>query len=247
MLRILAAAAAVIGLALPAAAAGAQTVPDVRMERVRTTADSMQIYMIRGSDTVHLGMLWDTVQVTEHAGAPAVRRVYHTVNRAFGPEHNAYVYRLPGLTPVSTEDLGAEPYSLEFRADSVVGWMMASDRRRKVARAVGPGVYDESVADLLVRASDLREGYAVSFRAYLTPYDSVGTIEARVTGTERVTVEGGRTADTWVVEMDYAGLSTTLWIDQRTRALQRQIIQLMPGMAMYMDRLPVRDPSTRHS
>lgn len=246
MLRTLT--ASVLALVVTATAAGAQQAPDVRMERMRITADSMQIYMIHRGDTVHVGMLWDSLQVTEHAGAPTLRRTYHTVNQAFGPAHQVYVYRLPGLTPISTADLGDTPQELEFRADSVVGWETTPrGRRRDVARALGPGVYDESVMDLLVRAGDLREGYHVSFRAYLSPFDSVGTITARVTGTEQVPVEGGRMADTWVVEMDYAGLSTTLWIDRRTRALQRQVIRMTPDVSMWMDRVPVRDPSTRQS
>lgn len=245
MLRALAASA--LAVVLTAAAAHAQA-PDVRMERVRTTADSMQMYLLRGADTMHVGTLWDTLQVTEHAGAPALRRVYRTVNRAFGPEHDVWLYRLPGLTPLSSTDENEGSESLEFRADSVVGWTTGpGGRRRSVARAVGPGVYEGSVFDLLVRASDLREGYSVSVRGYVSTMDSVATLSARVTGTERVAVEGGRMADTWVVEMDFAGLSTTLWIDRQTRALQRQVIRLTPEITMLMNRLPVLDPSTRQS
>ena len=246
MLRTLA--ASLLALVVTVTAAGGQEGPDVRLERVRTTADSMQIYMVRGTDTLHVGTLWDSLQVTQHAGGPAVRRVYRTENRAFGPEHSTYVYRLPGLTPLAGTEQGSSPQSLEFRADSVVGWITPPrGRRRTVARALGPHVYDASVFDLLVRAGDLREGYSVSVRAYVSSLDSVTTLTARVTGTERVTVEGGRMADTWVVEMDFAGLSTTLWIDRQTRALQRQVIRLAPGISMLMNRTPVIDPGTRQS
>lgn len=245
--KTLTAIAAVLATACTAAAQTGGPGPDVRFDRVRTGTDSMQIYLVRDGSPMHVGMLWDSLQVIDRDGSPAVRREYRTENRAFGPEHGVYVYRLPGLTPVSVADEGTSPEALEFRADSVVGWRMERGRRREVARALGPGVYDGTVFDLVVRAGDLREGYSVAVPAYVTEMDSIVMLTARVTGAERVEVEGGRMADTWVVQMDFAGLASTLWIDKETRALSRQTIDLMPGMSMRMDRLRVRGPDERES
>jgi hypothetical protein len=144
-------------------------------------------------------------------------------------------------------DEGTSPEALRFTADSVVGWSTTRGRRMNVARVLAPGVYDGTVFDLTVRAGDLRDGYSVSVPAYISEMDSVVTLSARVTGSERVEVEGGRMADAWVVQMDFAGLASTLWIDKRTRALSRQTIELAPGTSMLMDRLPVRDPGQRDS
>lgn len=240
--------AAIIAVIATACAASAQAgPPDVRIDRVRTGVDSMQIYLVRGGQPTHVGMLWDAVEVIDHAGSPAVRREYRTVNQAFGPEHGVYVYRLPGLTPISIDDEGTSPESLEFRADSVVGWTLLPRRRHNIARALGSGVYDGTVFDLMIRAGDLREGYRIAIPAYITEMDSILTLAARVTGSERVRVEGGRMVDAWVVQMDFAGLASTLWIDKQTRALARQTIDLMPGVSMLMDRLPVRRADERES
>jgi hypothetical protein len=233
---------------LIATAAGAQTAtPDVRIDRVATGVDSMQIYLVRNGQPMHVGMLWDALRRVDHAGSAALRREYRTENRAFGPEHMVYVYRLPGLTPVSIVDHGTSPEVLEFRADSVVGWTTATGQRRQVAVALGPGVYDGTVFDLMIRAGDLRDGWSLAVPAYLTEVESIVTLSARVTGSERVQVEGGRMTDTWVVQMDFAGLASTLWIDKGTRALARQTIDLMPGVSMLMDRLPVRRADERQS
>jgi hypothetical protein len=239
--------AAVIAAACSVAAQEAGPPPDVRFDRVRMGKDSMQIYLVRGGQPLHVGMLWDSLQVAEHAGVPALRREYWTENRAFGAEHAVYFYRLPHLSPLSIVDEGTSPEALRFTADSVVGWSTTRGRRMNVARVLAPGVYDGTVFDLMVRAGDLRDGYSVSVPAYISEMDSVVTLSARVTGSERVEVEGGRMADAWVVQMDFAGLASTLWIDKRTRALSRQTIELAPGTSMLMDRLPVRDPGQRDS
>jgi hypothetical protein len=240
--------AAVAALVATTGAAAAQTGPDVRFERLRAGADSMQIYLVRGAETMHVGMLWDALQVIDHGGGPAVRREYRTDNVIFGSEHGVYIYRLPGLTPVSIADQGPTPEALEFRADSVVGWTTTGRRRRReVARALGPGVYDGTAFDLMVRAGDLRDGYSVAVPAYVSEVDSVVTLRARVTGSERVQVEGGRTVDAWVVQMEFAGLASTLWIDKQTRALARQTLDLEAGITMLMDRLAVRSPDERET
>ena len=236
---------ALIAILLSANAAAAQQ--DVRFERLRTGLDSMQIYLVRNGQPIHVGMLWDRLDVVEHEGAPAVRREYRTENRAFGPEEEVYLYRLPRLTAISVDDHGTSPQMLEYRADSVTGWRMEGSARRTLARVVGRDAYDGSVFDLLVRAGGLRPGYETEVAAYVSEMDSIVTLRARVTGSEAVQVEGGRMADTWVVEMDFAGLASTLWIDKETRALSRQTIELSPQITMLMDRLPVRDAEEREA
>ncbi|HEY0018661.1 MAG TPA: hypothetical protein VGC13_20300 [Longimicrobium sp.] len=68
--------AAVIAAACSVAAQEASPPPDVRFDRVRMGKDSMQIYLVRGGQPLHVGMLWDSLQVAEHAGVPAMRREY---------------------------------------------------------------------------------------------------------------------------------------------------------------------------
>jgi hypothetical protein len=59
--------------------------PRVDPTLLRTGVDSMHIILIRNGERMPIGMLWDEIQPTEYAGAPALRRVYRTVNHAFGP------------------------------------------------------------------------------------------------------------------------------------------------------------------
>jgi len=221
--------------------------PDVRIERVRVLADSMQLWMVRGQDTVHVGRMWDSLTFfADHAGGPAVRRVYRTVNDAFGPEHDIYFYRLPDLGPISVASDGGDAGQIEYRGGRVMGWTERAGRRRTVDREIAPGVYDGSVFDLLVRADDLREGYSVKVRAYLDALNVVRDLRAEVVGTELIEVADGRRVETWIVEMDFAGLLTTLWIDKETRSVARQIIH-MGAVSMLMNRVAPHDPSLRES
>ena len=60
-------------------------------------------------------------------------------------------------------------------------------------------------------------------------------LRASVVDTAQLPTLGGPTP-VWVVEMDFAGLSSTMWIDQRNRALVQQTIRLAPEISILMTR-----------
>lgn len=235
---LLIALAASLAIARGAGAQQSPAPPDVRMDRVRLGTDTMQVYLEHGGEQVHAGVQWDEIRVIDVGGSPAVQRVYRQASEMLGERVDTIVSSVPGLRPRSFVTHGPMPLAIVFRADSIVGWRTGEEGARvPVAHAVRSPVYDGSSFDLIVRAGALAEGYRISIPAYLSTGDSIVMLSAEVTGSERVEVEDGRFVDTWEVEMDFAGLSTTLWIDKRTRSLARQVIRLDDEMSLLLSRV----------
>ena len=119
------------------------------------------------------------------------------------------------------------------------GWSEAEGRpSRTIKRPATPDVFDAGTFDLLVRSAALSEGYAIEVRGLLADPDTIAILRARVTGSDSVRAEGDRFLSAWVVDMEFAGLASTMWIEKTARRLLRQTIRLSPDATILMERHP---------
>lgn len=232
-------------LAFAAVASGQASAPDG--SRLALGTDSLVIYLVRDDARQRVGRLWDELQRVDVAGRPALRRVYRTENALFGPNLDTVVSRLPDLKPISLWTSGHQAsYEARFREDSIVGRRaIGGGSVQPIARVADKTLYDAGTFDLIVRAAPLAEGWSIELPAYLATQDSVVQLRARVTGSETLRRAAARKppVDVWVVDMDFAGLSSTMWIEKQSRALVRQVIRLRPGISMLMEADDLDQPS----
>ncbi len=202
--------------------------------------DSMRMVLIRPTDERDIGMLYDEVMVVEGSEGRQLRRVYRTENALFGDHRDTVFSTVPELKPLSHRTVsGPALEDLQFRKDSIVGWVEAEGRPRALVRRVADSaLYDGHTFDLLIRRAPLEDGFTLEVPVLLTSRDTVAKVSAIVTGSASVPVEGGRAAETWVVLLDFAGVRSTMWIEKESRRLAKQVIELQPGVDILMDRLP---------
>jgi hypothetical protein len=203
--------------------------------------DSMRILLVRATEERDIGMLWDEVAVVQGAGTRTMlRRVYRTVNTLFGNHLDTVYSTVPDLRPISHKAVaGTALEDVEFRTDSIVGWVHPEGRpRRRLRRRADPAVYDAHSFDLLIRRAPLRDGYKLRVPALLTSQDTIATLTGTVRGSAKVLVENRREVDTWVIDLDFAGLKSTMWVEKTTRRLAKQHIELGANATIVMDRLP---------
>ena len=216
--------------------AALQQAPDLTL--LRRGTDSMSIALVRNGTETPAGQLWDNLSDISFGGGPALRRIYRTVNQIYGPHAETTVVRIPELSLLSRRTYSQfASDSLVESGDSIRGWREAGQRGRvQVSRLADRAAIDGSLFDALVRAAPLAPGYRIEARAYVGSQDTTAVLTATVSGTAPIRRRDMRVVDTWVVEMDFLGLSTTLWIDKGTRDLVRQVIHLSPEIQILMQR-----------
>lgn len=223
--------ATLLGLALLLIAAPATAQQTVAVDGRRLTAgiDSLAIFYIQGGDTTRTGLLRDELTFLEEDGRRVLRRVYRTVDRVLGPRIDTLVDVAATLEPVrhrSSTDRAREV--LNFAAGQVTGWLwLANGDSVAVSAPVATGTVNASAFDLVLRASDLREGWAAEVPAFLPNARATTALRARVTGVEVVAGE-----PCWRVAAEFTGMPVTFWIGQRSRALRQQLMQFRPDAAV---------------
>lgn len=225
--------ASLAAIALAASSASAQ--PDIAFDRIRTRTDSLYVYTMDGGEREHTGMIHDQLRTFLHDRRPALRRVYRTTDRRLGNAVDTIVSRLPGLAPLAYTSHRRRHGYVEYRAGRILGRMETDSTPVTIDRALREGVYDGASFDLIVRASPLEEGFALSLPAYVLSADVVVTLYAEVARSERIDAGRGRMVEAWVVEMDFGGMKSTLWIDRETHDLVRQALWLRPDFWVEFD------------
>jgi hypothetical protein len=185
--------------------------------------DTFAIYTIRGSDTTRTGVLIDALQSTDGR----LVRTYRQIDRMVGPQLDTITSTFPDLRPVAYQGLSARfGASLTYRSDSVRGSLLLADGSSvSVGASLSRPVYDGASYDLVVRASDLAEGVAITVPLFLVAANATAEVSGRVIGSEVI-----RGRDCWVFTANFAGMPVTFWIDKSTRALRRQLLQ--PGVGL---------------
>ena len=217
---------------LPLAAQGGPA-PTADGRLLRPGVDTLVIYFIQGTDTVRSGLLVDELRVVDRAQGSLLQRVYHSVDQRLGTRRDTIVDVLETLAPVRYRSRASRSQEhLDFQPGAVTGWARATGGDSIPVRMTLPdAVYNSASFDLVIRSAPLQEGWTATIPVLLGSRRELSTVPARVVGASML---GGR--PTWRVEAEIVGLAVTFWIDQETRALRRQRIQLGPDMAFLFAR-----------
>jgi len=196
----------------------AQERPALDGHRLPLQADTFAVYVVRGRDTVRTGSLIDRLV----SDGRLLTRIYTQVDQVLGAQDDSIVSQLTDLRPVSYHSRSDTHIAdLRFGVRGVSGWsILPNGDSTSVDVPLPDVVFDGNSYDLIVRSADLHDGFTLTVPAFLVGSNTVGTITGRVTGSETV----GR-ADCWVFEAHFAGMPVTFWIEKRTRALRRQLLQ----------------------
>ncbi len=224
------------------ALASAQVRPDATL--LPLGRDSLPIYLIRGTDTVPTGTVIDELRQITHGGVDALERVYRTNDRFLGRRLDTLVDTRLLLRPRlhrSRSDRGLETVTFDDSSGTGFTRAMRGDSSALQA-AFDTLVINASSVDLFLRAAPLAEGLAFSVRAFSPTLRRIVTVSARVAGVDSVARE-----PSWRIVTDYAGTPVTFWVGQVSRKLNRQVMQLQPGVFLLIERggVPVRRAGQR--
>ena len=97
----------------------------------------------------------------------------------------------------------------------------AHDATVSVRQAIGGGIFDSNVIDLVVAAMPLREGFNAQVPFFI--YEQGGRVMMPVAVRERVSAPFSKLGqrEAWVVDVGVPGVPATFWIDARTHAVLR--------------------------
>jgi hypothetical protein len=190
--------------------------PDGRLLPLQT--DTFAIYYVWDGDTARTGTVVDVLR----AEGGRLVRVFDQADHALGPEFDSVISRVEDLAPLAYHGASDDRTAhLQFGASSITGWLRRQNGDSVSLDLTRPAVvYDGFSYDLVVRASDLREGFRLTVPVFLLGPNSVVAITGGVTGSEMV-----HGHDCWVFAADFGGLPVTFWIDKKTRALRRQFLK----------------------
>lgn len=207
------------------------TRPSFDGRRLLQRVDSFAAYYIRDDDTSRSG----TSVASISADGTMLMRVYVS-DDPNGGQTDTIFDRLSDLLPVrhsSQSPWGSG--NVRFGRGTVTGWtQLANGDTVAVSTPIPPRVYNAASFDLLVRASDLHEGFEFTVQGFRMGSNVVVTMRGRVTGTE--IVDGH---PCWVFAGTNGPVPVTFWVDQETRALRRQLIQ---GSATFFHMLSSMPP-----
>ena len=233
---------ALLAVASAATPASAQHSFTVDGRRLVPRTDSLAIFYVADGDTTRTGTVRDELALVEQDGRQLLRRVYATVDGLLGTRSDTLVDDAVTLLPVrhrSRTERGRE--ALDFAGDGVAGWLwLANGDSLEVRTMVPAGVFNASSFDLVLRASDLREGWSAVLPVFLPHARAVAPLPAHVTGVETA---GGEPC--WRVDAVFSGMPVTFWIGQRSRALRQQVMQLRPGVAILFRAFATAGPTDR--
>lgn len=191
--------------------------PDGRLLPLQT--DTFAIYYVWDADTVRTGTVVDVLR----SEGDRLIRVFDQADHALGPEFDSVISRVRDLGPVAYHGASDDRVAhLEFTPTSITGWLRRENGDSVALDLSRPAVvYDGFSYDLVVRASELSDGYRLTVPVFVLGPNSIVPVTGGVTGSE---VVNGH--DCWVFAADFAGLPVTFWIDKKTRALRRQFLRL---------------------
>jgi hypothetical protein len=226
MILLLLVVAAAPVVALRGAHAQSAPLSGVDGERLRLGTDSMAIYLVRGSDTVPTGAVWDELsRRTEGNGVTVLQRVYRSRDRVLGERVDTVVDQPGTLAPIRLRSRTARSQEfLDFADQRVIGWLrLANGDSVAVDESLPAMVYNSSSFDLVLRSAPLSEGWSAEVPAFLASTRRVLPLRARVDALERI---GGEPC--WRVEAEFVGMPVTFWIHEQSRALCQQVMQVNP-------------------
>ncbi|MFI5235899.1 MAG: hypothetical protein ACHQXA_09325 [Gemmatimonadales bacterium] len=223
-------------LAGVARAASAQTtagLPRVDGHRIPLQVDTFAVYLLRGRDTIRTGTVRD--QVT--SDGTNLIRVYSTTDRILGSDLDTIIDRLDDLAPVAFRGRSAEFVArINFSATAATGSIhLVNGDSVQLDLVLPHPIYGGTSFDMVARAADLREGLKMTVPAFLVESRAIASLPGEVTGS--AVIDGH---DCWVFRGDFGTMPVTFWIDKRTRALRRQLMQMRIDMGILFTNGPLK-------
>jgi hypothetical protein len=220
--------------ARPPADAQSAPVPGIDGDRLALMVDSMTIYVVRGQDTVPAGMLWDELTRVEENGVDLLHRVYRSRDRVLGMRVDTLVDHYSTLIAVRHRSRTARTEALlDFSEQRVVGWVRLPDGdSTAVDVAVPLAVYNGSSFDLVIRSAPLAYGWSADVPSFVASTRTVVPLRARVVSREQIDGE-----ECWRVDGDFGGTPVSFWIQEHTRDLCQQVMQIGPEMQILFRRV----------
>lgn len=194
----------------------------------------MSIWLIRGADTTLSGRIIDRLTIVADSTGDRIVRAFTTASVVLGSRTDTIVDRIAGLQPERMVTVyGDSVYRLDFDLGRISGDLRLSNGvRRTIDLALPTPVINASSFDLLLRGSLLRIGdslHAVAFTPNVM--GGIARLSVRIDGEEEV---AGRRA--WrLIGVFPPGMRTTFWIDQETREMLQQRMELPGGVELLID------------
>ncbi len=201
---------------------------------IRPGVDTLTVWLIRGRDTTLSGRIIDDLSIVPDSTGDRFVRAYTTASVVLGSRTDTIVDWVDGLRPARMVTVyGDSVYRLDFRPGRLSGDLrLGTGIRRSIDIALPTPAINGSSFDLFLRGSLLRIGdslHAVAFTPNV--FGGVVRLSARIDGEEEV---AGRLA--WrVIGVFPPGMRTTFWIDQRTREMVQQRMELPGGIELLID------------
>ena len=217
----------------------AQEMPRLDARLLPQSPETLAVYLLRGRDTIRTGTLVDELRISGNR----ITRIYAEDDQ-ISPQLDTIVSSVPELKPVSFNSRSSQMIArIAFSASTAQGWIRTAGGDSIAVRVPLPEVvYDGASFDLIVRASPLRDGYALTVPIFMAGANSVGTVGGRVRGSQAI---AGR--DCWVFAATFGAMSVTFWIDKETRSLRQQLLQVTVDTAILLAPPRPGVPGTRSS
>jgi hypothetical protein len=175
------------------------------------------------------GAGWSVVQTMETPGGPAVQTV--------ALEKGTLIVRQIAITQPQVSVM------VDFAGGKASGKLSMGGQERPVAAELGGELFADSASQWsVIGCLPLLEGYSTTFRNFSVQTQKVKLLEAKVAGTETVTVPAGK-FETWKVEIasvDGGADRITLWVAKDSRATVKStaVMSSAGGATMSAELLP---------
>lgn len=214
---------------------------------LRPAVDTLNVWVVRGGDTLPAGIIIDDLRIVAHDSGARFVRVYTTRSPLLPSSVDTIVDAIEGLRPIRSVSVhGDSVYRLDFSPSRVRGDLrIGAGIRRPIDLALPAEVISASSLDLRLRSSLLHIGDSVRAVVFTpTVYGGVASVAVRIDGEEEA--EDRRS---WrLVGVFPPGNRVTFWIDQESRALVRQRLELPTGVTVLLNhRIPERRLAPRRA
>lgn len=205
-------------------------------------ADTLSIWIVRGTDTMPVGRQLHEFRVQEVFGTRLLRRVIFTDAMLFGPRIDTLISNLDTEMPVRY--ISATPGTLqrvEIAEGRARGRVNGADGAAiDLDAAVPDGSVHAANVDLALRRRLLPVGSVVTLPLFIPSASGSGAVHFRVEGVEVVGTERA-----WRIRTLNLANDLTLWISQRDRLLLRQTMVGPNGVQVLFDRRALPPPPAR--
>jgi len=218
---------AVVALALSASSGLAQrSAPMPDYTTLRLGVDTLEVHVVRGGERRRTGVIVDAIDTVRSGGELRVVRAYRTIDLILGTSLDTVIDEAVRLVPrYSSRSSGRSRDALTWSNGRITGFVAELGKpRRPIDEGGADSVFNGASVDLILRASPLADGYAVTIPTF-SGAQGLTAVSARVAGSESV---GG--IDSWRVDAKFADLPVTFWIDKVSRRLVRQVMRPADGV-----------------